>query len=365
MKITDYQAVILNVPEEDPLANMPEERGRTRPVVLLKLRTDDGIEGIGITFYGGKLTATLKKAVEELAQITIGEDPLMIERIAAKFKAATGDPTGSQGIFTLACSAIDIALWDIKGKSLNVPLWKLIGGYRNKVPTYASGSLRRGLTDEQAQEAASTLLSKGFKEMKTQMALPGGSTPEDEVRRIKVIRDVIGPNIKLMCDINQLWSPEEAIKIGERAEGVGLFWLEDVTRADDYDGLARVTAALNTPTAGGEYLYGIMPFHLMIKNHSVDIIMVDIVRVGGVSQWMKVAAMAEAANLPIVSHVMPEILGHLVAASSNGLTVEYMPWMLELYNETPVVKDGYLHLTDKPGLGLEVNEKALERFATH
>ena len=201
--------------------------------------------------------------------------------------------------------------------------------------------------------------------MKTQMALPGGSTPEDEVRRIKVIRDVIGPNIKLMCDINQLWSPEEAIKIGERAEGVGLFWLEDVTRADDYDGLARVTAALNTPTAGGEYLYGIMPFHLMIKNHSVDIIMVDIVRVGGVSQWMKVAAMAEAANLPIVSHVMPEILGHLVAASSNGLTVEYMPWMLELYNETPVVKDGYLHLTDKPGLGLEVNEKALERFATH
>ena len=201
MKITDYQAVILNVPEEDPLANMPEERGRTRPVVLLKLRTDDGIEGIGITFYGGKLTATLKKAVEELAQITIGEDPLMIERIAAKFKAATGDPTGSQGIFTLACSAIDIALWDIKGKSLNVPLWKLIGGYRNKVPTYASGSLRRGLTDEQAQEAASTLLSKGFKDMKTQMALPGGSTPEDEVRRIKVIRDVIGPNIKLMCDI--------------------------------------------------------------------------------------------------------------------------------------------------------------------
>ena len=88
MKTTDYQAVILNVPEEDPLANMPEERGRTRPVVLLKLRTDDGIEGIGITFYGGKLTATLKKAVEELAQITIGEDPLMIERIAAKFKSS-------------------------------------------------------------------------------------------------------------------------------------------------------------------------------------------------------------------------------------------------------------------------------------
>ena len=363
MKIVNYEVIVLNVPEDDPLANMPEERGRTRPVVALKLRTDDGIEGIGITFYGGRLTATLKKAVEELAEMTIGEDPAMIEHIAKKFRSSTGDPFGSSGIFTLAHSAIDIALWDIKGKSVNMPLWKLLGGYRKQVPTYASGSLRRGLTDDQAQEAAATLISKGFREMKTQMALPGVPSPKDEIRRIQVIRDVIGPEIKLMCDINQLWRPEQAIDIGKKAEGVDLFWLEDVTRADDYDGLARVTAALNTPIAGGEYLYGTVPFHHMIQKHSVDIVMVDIIRVGGVSQWMKVAAMTEAANLPIVSHVMPEILGHVVAACPNGLTVEYMPWMLELYQETPEIEDGYLQLTEKPGLGLQFEEKALATFA--
>ena len=143
---------------------------------------------------------------------------------------------------------------------------------------------------------------------------------------------------------------------------MGLFWLEDVTTADDYQGLARVTAALKTPIAGGEYLYGIAPFRQMIEARSVDIIMVDIVRAGGVSQWMKIAGMAEAFNLPIVSHVMPEILVHLVAAAPNGLTVEYMPWMLALYEETPAIENGMLILPDKPGLGLKFDEDAVKAF---
>ena len=142
-----------------------------------------------------------------------------------------------------------------------------------------------------------------------------------------------------------------------------MFWLEDVTVADDYQGLARVTAALNTPIAGGEYLYGIRPFRQMIEARSVDIVMVDLVRAGGVTPWMKIAGMAEAFNLPIVSHVMPEILVHLVAACPNGLTVEYMPWMLELYEETPLIENGELILPDKPGLGLKFDEKAISAFA--
>jgi len=135
-----------------------------------------------------------------------------------------------------------------------------------------------------------------------------------------------------------------------------------VTTADDYQGLARVTAALKTPVAGGEYLWGIQPFRQMIMVHSVDIVMVDIARVGGVTQWMKVAGMAEAFNLPIVSHVMPEILVHVVAACPNGLTVEYMPWMIALYEETPKIEDGMLVLPDKPGLGLKFDEKAIKSF---
>jgi L-alanine-DL-glutamate epimerase-like enolase superfamily enzyme len=169
----------------------------------------------------------------------------------------------------------------------------------------------------------------------------------------------------LMCDINQRWRPEQAIDIGHRVEeaGVGLFWLEDVTAADDYQGLARVTAALKTPVAGGEYVWGIQPFRQMIQAHSVDIVMIDLARVGGPTQWMKVAGMAEAFNLPVVSHVMPEVLMHMVAACPNGLTVEYMPWMVALYEEPPVIEKGQLVMPNKPGLGLKLDEKALKRFA--
>jgi L-alanine-DL-glutamate epimerase-like enolase superfamily enzyme len=362
MKITSCEATVLRIPEDDPLANMPEEAGRTRPIVILRLRTDSGIEGIGLTFYGGAMTGSLRVAVEELAALTIGEDPLRIERIIAKLRNGTGDSCGPGGIFTLALSAIDIALWDIKGKALGQPLWKLLGGHRDRVATYASGSLRRGLSDEQAQRAARILVQKGFVEMKTQMALPGNPTPADEIRRVRVVREAIGPDIKLMCDINQRWRPEQAIDIGSRIEDVGLFWLEDVTAADDYQGLARVTAALKTPIAGGEYVWGIVPFRHMIEARSVDIVMIDICRVGGVTQWMKVAGMAEAFNLPVVSHVMPEMLVHLVAACPNGLTVEYMPWMLCLYEETPAIENGELVLPTRPGLGLKFDEKAVAAF---
>ena len=362
MKITSFEAATLNIPEDDPLANMPEEEGRTRPVVILRLRTDNGIEGIGLTFYGGKMTGSLRKAVDELAELTIGEDPMRIEHITSKLRVAAGDSAGPGGIFMLAISAIDIALWDIKGKALDQPLWKLLGGHRDRVPTYASGSLRRGLTDNQAQRAAQILVQKGFTEMKTQMALPGNPTVAEEIRRVRVVREAIGPDIKLMCDINQRWRPEQAIDIGSRVADVGLCWLEDVTAHDDYAGLARVTAALSTPIAGGEYVWGIVPFRHMIEARSVDIVMVDIVRVGGVTQWMKVAGMAEAFNLPIVSHVMPEILVHVVAAAPNGLTVEYMPWMLALYEETPAIENGMLVLPNKPGLGLKFDEKAVAAF---
>src|SRR5215472_8524349 len=307
MKITSYESAALNIPEDDPLANMPEEVGRTRPVVILRLRTDSGIEGIGVTLWGGDLTASLRSAVDDLAALTIGEDPQRIEKIIAKLRDAAGSPGGAGGIFTSAIAAIDIALWDIKARACEQPLWKLLGGHRDRIAAYASGSLRRGLTHDQAQRAARTLVEKGFVEMKTQMALPGDPPPTEEIRRVRVVREAIGPDIKLMCDINQRWRPEQAIDIGSRVADVGLFWLEDVTTCDDYAGLARVNEALSTPIAGGEYVWGIVPFRHMIEARSVDYIMIDLVRVGGPTQWMKVAGMAEAFNLPVVSHVIPEI----------------------------------------------------------
>ncbi|MBI2365948.1 MAG: mandelate racemase/muconate lactonizing enzyme family protein [Deltaproteobacteria bacterium] len=295
--------------------------------MTVDVETDEGLGGIGYTTFNGPLAPTLKHAVDQLGALVIGEDPLRTEAVGRKLRGAAWG-SGAGGIFTLAFSAIDIALWDIKGKALNQSLAMLLGGLRDKVPAYASGALLRSYSLDQLLKSARVLVEKGYKQMKTQLALPGETSPRIETERAHRLREAVGPDIDLMCDINQRWSVNQAIDIGRRVEDVHFSWLEDVTAHDDYAGLARVADALATPHAGGECYYGITPFRHAIEARSVDIVMIDLFRVGGIANWMKVAGMAEAFNLPVVSHLIPEIHVHLVSAIPNGLTVEYMPWPL-------------------------------------
>src|SRR5437588_4517366 len=334
MKIASLETGIVLLPNDEPLAGFSENPDSKNPIVWLRLRTDDGVEGLGVAYFGGALTRTLRHAVDELTALTIGEDPLRVEAIAAKLRAAAGS-AGPAGILMMALSAIDVALWDIKGKALGLPLWKLLGGGRDRIATYASGALRRGLKLEEAVTAAGRLREKGYRQTKMQLGLPAPTSPAREIEQARLIREAIGPDMDLMCDINQRWRVEQAIDIGKRVEdaGVGLYWLEDVTAHDDYAGLARVTAALATPIAGGEYVWGTVPFRHMIEARAVDIPMIDLARVGGITPWLKVAGMAEAFNLPVVSHVFPEVHVHLIGAVPNGLTVEYIPWLLRLFEE--------------------------------
>jgi L-alanine-DL-glutamate epimerase-like enolase superfamily enzyme len=362
MKISRIQSQVVRLPVEEPLAGGPAAPGATRDFVTLTLGTGDGIEGLGVTFFGGALIGSLQTAVDALAALAVGEDPLRIEAIVDKLRAAAGS-CGPGGIFTLALSAIDIALWDIKGKALGLPLAKLAGGHRERVATYASGALMRTFPLEHVVKAAPRLAAKGFRQMKTQLALPAPTNPEREVERIRLIREAIGPNIDLMCDINQRWDVRQAISIGSRVEEYRLFWLEDVVAHDDYPGLARVAATLATPVAAGEYVYGLASFRHMLEARSVDIVMIDVLRAGGITQWLKIAGMAEAFNLPVVSHLLPEIHVHLVSAVPNGLTVEYMPWASRLFKEGPAIVEGMLIVPEKPGLGLEFDPDAIRRFA--
>ena len=360
MKIKSIRSHVLRVPLDEPLAGGPPYFRSHNQFVILRVETEDGIEGIGATFFGGALSATLKHAVDQLGELIIGEDPLRVEAITQKLRSAAAS-AGPGGILTLAISGIDMALWDIKGKLLSQSLGTMLGGLRDRVPTYASGALVRAYPLDHVVKAAQLLVNRGFKQMKTQLALPGDTTPAKEVERARLIREAAGPDIDLMCDINQRWSVHQAIEIGKRVEDVHFFWLEDVTVHDDYTGLARVADALITPLAGGECLYGITPFRHMIEAHSVDIIMIDLNRVGGISNWMKVAAMAEAFNLPVVSHLFPEIHVHLVSAIPNGLTVEYMPWSFRLFEEVPVPVNGELVVPTKPGLGLQFS-RDIDRY---
>jgi L-alanine-DL-glutamate epimerase-like enolase superfamily enzyme len=359
MKIQRVRSDIVRLPADEPLADGPATPGVTRDIVVVKVTTADGIEGVGLTFFGGALTNALKVAVDDLGARITGDDPRLVERIADKMRSVSGG-SGPGGILTLAISALDTALWDIKAKALGLPVAHLLGGHRDKVPAYASGALMRHFTLKEVEASARKLVERGWKSMKTQLALPGHTSPEIEINRMKVVREAIGPDVQLMCDINQRWSVYQAIDIGRRIEEVNLHWLEDVTTCDDYDGLARVARALRTPIAGGEYVYGIQPFRQMLEARSVDIVMIDLLRAGGITQWMKIAGMAEAFNMPVVSHLIPEVHVHLIAAIPNGEIVEYMPWTRKLFDECPLPEKSMMSVPSMAGLGLKFT-KAIDQ----
>ncbi len=359
MKVTHVTTRVLRTPADNRFVVGLPAPADTREFVSLELGTDQGLVGVGLTFFGGALTPALKSAVDTLAGLVVGHDPTQVEAIAARLRAAAG-ACGPGGIFALALSAVDTACWDLKGKAVGQSVCALLGGLRERVPTYASGALMRAHPVDYLATAGPRLASMGF----TQMKMQCGSEPTiaASVERVRVMREAVGPDVDLMCDINQLWSVSHAIEVGRRIEPYHLTWLEDPTAHDDYAGLARITDALTTPIAAGEYHYGIVPFRHMLEARSVDIVMIDLLRVGGITQWMKVAGMAEAFNLRVVSHLIPEMHVHLVAAIPNGLTVEYMPWTERLFEEVPAIDKGQLVVPAKPGLGLAFDQAAITKY---
>ena len=339
------------------------EPGPTAPrdeadFVTLRLRTDDGIEGIAYAGFASRLvTRALKELLDALASETVGADPHAVEAIGRGLLHEAGDASPA-GLVTRAVSAIDVALWDIRGKALGMPVWKLLGAGSGVLPTYASGYLWRHFDLDELATAATALVAKGFRAMKLRMG--GEETVKAELARLRTVREAVGDSIVLMVDVNQGWDVNRAITAGREMAEHGLYWLEDPTHFQDHAGLARIADALDTPIAAGEYAYGIEPFRHMLEARSIDIVMVDLLRAGGITQWMKIAHMAEAYNLPVVTHLAPEILGHALAAAPNGLYVEHMPWAFPLFEEVPAVNaSGQLVMPDAPGLGLAFDEARL------
>lgn len=359
MKVTHVTTRVLRTPADNPLVVGLPAPTDTREFVTLELGTDQGLVGLGLAFFGAALTPALRAAVDGLARLVVGDDPTQVEAVAAKLRRAAGS-AGPGGIFSLALSAIDLACWDLRGKAVGRSVCALLGGLRDRVPTYASGALMRPHPVDYLAKAGPRLRDLGFRQMKMQCG--SEPTPAASVERVRVMREAVGPDVDLMCDINQLWTVNQAIEVGRRIEPYHLYWLEDPTAHDDFPGLARIADALATPIAAGEYHYGIVPFRHLLEARAIDVVMIDLLRVGGITQWTKVAGMAEAFNLPVVSHLIPEIHVHLVAAIPNGLTVEYMPWTLRLFEETPALEGGQLVVPAKPGLGLAFDQAALKRY---
>ena len=354
MRISSYETMAVRIRRE-PGPTAPRDEA---DFVTLRLRTDDGIEGIAYAGFASKLaTRALKELLEALASETVGADPHAVEAIGRGLLHEAGDASPA-GLVTRAVSAIDVALWDIRGKALGMPVWKLLGAGSGVLPTYASGYLWRHFDLDELATAATALAAKGFRAMKLRMG--GEETVYAELARLRTVREAVGDSIELMVDVNQAWDVNRAITAGRKMAEHGVYWLEDPTRFQDHAGLARIADALDTPIAAGEYAYGIEPFRHMLEARSIDIVMVDLLRAGGITQWMKVAHMAEAFNLPVVTHLAPEILGHALAAAPNGLYVEHMPWAFPLFEEVPTVNaSGHLVMPDAPGLGLAFDEARL------
>ena len=358
MKIASFETMAVRIPREPGPSSMRDEAN----FVTLRLRTDDGIEGIAYAGFASPLvTKPLKEMLDVLAAETVGADPHAVEAVGRGLLRRGGDGSPA-GLVTRAVSAIDTALWDIRGKALGMPVWKLLGAESGVVPAYASGYLWRHYDLKALATTAAELVSQGFRAMKFRMGAE--ATVEAELARLRTMREAVGDGVDLMVDINQGWDVNRTIAVGRGMAEYGLFWLEDPTHFQDYAGLARIADALDTPIAAGEYHYGVEPFRHMLEARSIDIVMVDLLRVGGITQWMKAAHLAEAYNLPVVTHLAPEVLGHALAAAPNGLYVEHMPWAFPLFEEVPQIdSEGCLVMPDAPGLGLAFDEARLASAA--
>jgi L-alanine-DL-glutamate epimerase-like enolase superfamily enzyme len=359
-KIVKAESKIVSVPLKRPVEGHPYlGRRATSNFLLLQLKTDDGLAGFGLahTSTTGKARA-LEVMVQELFPSLIGQSALDHETIYHRAYTFFTD-LGHSGAALQALAAIDIALWDLKGKALQQPLYRLLGAQRDRVPCYASGGLRRHQSIDQLLADASDFVRQGFRAMKLRL---GARAFAEDVERVRAVRDALGPRVALMVDLNWSLSPPEAIRLGRMLEPFDPFWIEDPVDPADFDGLAKVSRALDTRVTFGETLETQDQFRICLEKQAADCYMADVQKLGGIRAWMRVASLLDAWHFPLASHVEPEVQVHLVAAAPNGLTVEYNPNHEVLYTEKLKLHDGCLELPQKPGLGLELNSDVLETY---
>jgi L-talarate/galactarate dehydratase len=359
MKIVKLETIPLSVPIDFPYRNPRYGFNEKVTVVIVKLSTDDGLDAFGVTFtWVSRQVKSLVASIEDLGQTIIGQDIMRPAEAWQKMYAATVH-MGHSGHSLYALSALDSAIWVLKAKALNQPLWQLLGGFRDKVPAYASYLLWREWPIDRLQKDAAMFKEQGFKYIKMKM---GDRSIADELTRFKAVREAVGDDVNIMVDGNWAWNVSEAMRLGRELEKAGVFWLEDPLISEDPDQMAELSHSLDIPVATGETFNTKYDFRRLIEKKAADYYIVDLQRVGGITEWMKVAAMLEAWNLPICSHVFPDFSVHLVAAAPNGFIVEYMPWWDKIYQQPHKVVNGFMEAPKTPGLGLELDMEAVKRW---
>jgi L-alanine-DL-glutamate epimerase-like enolase superfamily enzyme len=284
-----------------------------------------------------------------------GMDALAREEVQARLHSETAF-LGRTGAAWIAASAIDTALWDIAGKAFGVPVWKLLGGSDRPVKAYAGGFFLSDSIDMIVEEAKGRV-AQGFGALKMRC---GAASWREDIDRVAAIRDAVGPEVDILIDVVQGWTVERALKVGRALEPYDIYYIEDPIAFDDTEGMARIAAGLDVPIAAGENNYGRRGFRELIEARAVDIAMIDLQRAGGVSEWMKIAAMAQAWRMPVVPHVFHEISIHLVAATPQALFLEYMSWWEPFFRERMNLENGCFRAPAGAGFGISFDEDFID-----
>ncbi|HJO60490.1 MAG: mandelate racemase/muconate lactonizing enzyme family protein [SAR202 cluster bacterium] len=351
-----------------------QHKNAKRNWLIVRIQTDEGVEGIGEASMLNQDPIVASLLEEWAGNYLIGKNPMNGELHWTRLHQ---DNLGRGGrLFSTALSGIDIALWDLRGKILDVPVYELLGGpYAQKLRVYANGWYTTPGTPEQNAEEAKKVVAMGYTAMKFdpfgKVAYTTITTEEAQLAedRVAAVREAIGPNVDILVEVHARFNVHTAIHLGKRLEKYNPFWFEEPVSQENVSEMKQVRSKIDIPVATGERLYLKFPFFDLVKNEAVDILQPDICNAGGITELKKIAGMAEAQHIMMAPHNTNSAVGtvasmHLDAAMPNFLIQEYHaefyePHYFEVIEGLPRQENGYVDLPEGPGLGLTINEELM------
>jgi L-alanine-DL-glutamate epimerase-like enolase superfamily enzyme len=342
---------------------------RERWASITQVTTDEGVIG----FWPTRVRPGKKELIEySIRPKLLGEDPMRLERLWQKMYMGGDRKPIAKGSYIMAMSDVDNALWDLTGKILRQPVYKLLGGYSDRVRVYAAGGYyAEGKTIEDLVKEMESNVGEGFDAVK--MKVGGwrfGISMETDVARVRAVREALGNEVDLMVDANNAWSAYQAKRFAKLTEPYNPYWFEEPVNPDDLDGSIELRASTSTPIASGENEFTRYGFRDLITRRAVDIVQADPNYAGGLTEVLKIAAMADAHHIHFAPHGGHIIGGHAVAAFPNGLIVECYSSKASPYRDPPPsiyedpleMRDGYIEIPDKPGFGMKVKDKIADKY---
>ena len=356
MKITAVDCLCLTVPTQAPIAlEFPFHK-----LVVAEISTDEGLKGLGysLVFGGGGAEAVLAYLDARLKPLLIGEDPRDVERLWEKmYRGDRG--VRRVGIAGMALAALDIGLWDLTAKAAGLPLYRLWGGCTDRIPAYGSGGWGK-YTERDLVEEAERYAALGCRYYKMKIHHPD---PQANRARVAAVAKALGPGVRLMVDANQKYDLETNLRQARLLEEFDLVWYEEPVLADDLAACAAVAERINIPVATGENNYTRYEFRELIERKAARYLMPDVCRANGYSETLKIGHLAAAHGLQVSPHVVHELSLQVCGALANGFLVELIDWTPpDLFEEMPRCVDGHFRIPDRPGHGMALSSKALQKY---